>query len=362
MSDPDDPPAASPPARSIEASRRLSQLLARPLGTPAPPGEVREPYVPRPARVAPPPAPEPVPTPEPPPAAEAPDDTASVAAPPPVALHQPDLPWFDRPAPPKPTVEPPPASEAPAGGGGDEAAAPLSAAPDAHAEWRDEPAPSDDDLFERREPPPLHVPAPPEDEFGFGQLRTSQHRLDPEPSPQTPDHVPEWAWPSALDRSDPEPAPARAVDLDSLPRATAPEAARPAPSEPAAPAPPEAPVAAKPLDPDATRTLGNIRRLMLASNLFVVVAIGAVLAVVGYRIYRTEPAPPPAPPPAAAPAPAKIPIDMTLTLPRGARIVEAAAAGERLVITLEVDGATEIRTFDIKTLQPTGRMSFTTVP
>jgi len=99
---------------------------------------------------------------------------------------------------------------------------------------------------------------------------------------------------------------------------------------------------------------------MLASNLFMVVAIGAVLTVVGYRLYRTEPAPPL--PPAAAPAPAKIPLDMALTLPRGARIVQTAVAGDRLVITLEIDGATEIRTFDVKTLQPTGRMSFATVP
>ena len=101
---------------------------------------------------------------------------------------------------------------------------------------------------------------------------------------------------------------------------------------------------------------------MLASNLFMAVAIGAVLAVVGFRLYRTEPAPPPPPPPVAAPAPAKIPLDMTLTLPRGARIVGTAIAGDRLVITLQIDGATEIRTFDIKTLQPAGRLSFATVP
>src|SRR5262249_14981948 len=132
---------------------------------------------------------------------------------------------------------------------------------------------------------------------------------------------------------------------------------RAAPVEPARPAPPEA------RPEDTAHTLGNIRRLMLVSNLFMVVAIGAVLTVVGYRLYRTKPAPPaPPPPPVAAPAPAKIPLDMTLTLPRGARILQTAVAGERLVITLEIDGATEIRTFDIKTLQPTGRMSFATVP
>jgi hypothetical protein len=354
MSDPDDQssPAASPPTRAAEASRRLSQLLARPLGTPAPPSEAPEPYVPRPARAA------PLAAPEPPPAAEAPDDTASVTAPPPVAPDEPDLPWFGQAAPPKPPVDPP-VPEAAANTA--EPDAPSGSAPVMHNEPRDEPAGIDDDLFHRREPPPLHAPAPSEDEFGFGALRSSEHGRDPEPAPPSRDHVPEWAWPSALDRSDPEPAPPQAIDLDALPRATVPEPERSPPPE----APPAAPAGAKPLDPDATRTLSNIRRLMLASNLFVVVAIGAVLAVVGYRLYRTEPAPPPpppAPPPAVAPAPAKIPLDMTLTLPRGARIVQTAVAGERLVITLEIDGATEIRTFDIKTLQPTGRMSFGIVP
>jgi hypothetical protein len=359
MSDPDDqPPAANPPTRSIEASRRLSQLLARPLGTPAPPGETSEPYVPRPARAAPPPAPAPeltVVAPEPAPAPE-PDDTASVAEPPPVAANEPDLPWFDRPAQlqASPAVETAPAPEPAA-----EETAPLSPAREEHEERRAEP-PADDFLFERREPP-LHPPAAPEDEFGFGGLRHPAHSSDHEPPSRAADQVPDWAWPSTLQREgDPAP-PAQPVDLDAVPRIAAPEPARPAPPEPAPPAPA---AAARPLDPDTTRTLGNIRRLMLASNLFVVVAIGAVLAVVGWRIYHTEPArpTPPAPPPAAAPAPAKIPLDMTLTLPRGARIVQTAVAGDRLVITLEIDGATEIRTFDIKTLQPTGRMSFATVP
>jgi hypothetical protein len=346
MSDqePDKPsvPAAKEPSRASEAARRLSQLLSRPLGTPAPPGETPEPYVPRPARSASPPAP------------EAPHDTASVAAPPPAApADEPELPWFDRPVPATPLAAPEPivataeAEESPA--------EPTTA----HEEPHDQAAVTDDDLFDRRDPPPPHAPAAPEDEFGFAGLHRSEHRLDHEAAPRTTDHVPEWAWPSALDR-EPEAAPAPRVELGSPPEALfTPEPVRPAVSEPAAPV---APAAARPLDPDATRALGNIRRLMLASNLFMVVAIGAVLAVVGYRISRTEPAPPPPPPPVAAPAPPKIPLDMTLTLPRGARILQTAVAGERLVITLQVEGMTEIRTFDIKTLQPTGRLSFGTVP
>jgi hypothetical protein len=334
MSDTDDQPpsaAARPPTRSIEAARRLSQLLARPLGSPAPAGETPEPYVPRSVRAAPPaPAPEP------------PHDTAS-APPPPLPSDEPDLPWFDPPARPKADVEPvvpePPREDA-------ETAAPLAAPPAAQDEPRDPEPTDDDDLFARRESPrDLDEPV--------------------SPPPPAPDRVPEWAWPSVLDRA-PEPAPEPRAELSAPPEPllrpeplVPPEPARAAPREPARPA-----TAAPPLEPDATHALGNIRRLMLFSNLFMVVAIGAVLTVVGYRLFRTEPAPPPPPPTPAAPKPvlATIPNDMTLTLPRGARIVATAVAGDRLVITLEIDGGTEIRTFDIRTLQPTGRLMFGIVP
>jgi hypothetical protein len=226
----------------------------------------------------------------------------------------------------------------------------VTAGPVAHDESPDAEPTADDYLFDRREPP---------------------RDLDEPISPPPPDRVPEWAWPSVLDRApEPGPAPEPRAELGAPPEPlVAPEPAHPArreppPAAPREPTPVAAPTAARPLDPDATRTLGNIRRLMLISNLFMVVAIGAVLAVVGYRIFRTEPAAPPPPPTPAAPKPvlATIPNDMTLSLPRGAHIVATAVAGDRLVITLEIDGATEIRTFDIKTLQPTGRLMFGIVP
>ena len=49
-------------------------------------------------------------------------------------------------------------------------------------------------------------------------------------------------------------------------------------------------------------------------------------------------------------------------LPKGARIVSTAVAGDRLVLTLDVGGTTEIRTFDAQTLKPAGRLQFTTEP
>jgi hypothetical protein len=340
MSDPnpDDPPSPATPAaretRSIEASRRLSQLLARPLGTPAPPGETPEPIMPRFARPVPPP---PAPTTEPA------DTTASPPPPPAAAAPALDLPWFDRPAPPRPAPEPMQAPE-----------------PEPEREAATEP---DDDLFDRRDPAPRHAPAEPAGEV-WPLEPPARHAPDAGESwPHGPDGVPEWAWPSALDRP-PEPAaPAPRTaryELHAAPEPLAPpEPAWPAPSEP-----PPAPPPVRALDPDAARAIGKIRRLMLVSNLFMLIAIAAVLVVVGYRIYHTEPAAPRAPPPApvAVPAPPKIPVDMTLTLPRGARIVQTAVAGDRLVLTIEINGASEIRTFDIKTLQPAGRLSFTSVP
>ena len=47
---------------------------------------------------------------------------------------------------------------------------------------------------------------------------------------------------------------------------------------------------------------------------------------------------------------------------RGARVIQSAVAGDRLVITLETDGKIEVRTFDVNTLQPAGRLNFSGTP
>ena len=39
-----------------------------------------------------------------------------------------------------------------------------------------------------------------------------------------------------------------------------------------------------------------------------------------------------------------------------------AVAGERLVLTLDTGGVTEIRTFDAKTLKPAGKLKFVNEP
>jgi hypothetical protein len=49
-------------------------------------------------------------------------------------------------------------------------------------------------------------------------------------------------------------------------------------------------------------------------------------------------------------------------LPKGARIVATTTSEDRLVVTLDLNGAIEIRTFDLRTLRPVGRLQFATEP
>lgn len=87
---------------------------------------------------------------------------------------------------------------------------------------------------------------------------------------------------------------------------------------------------------------------MLIAGLTTAIGIGALLVVIGYRLFRTE----------GSPAISSV----TATLPKGARIVSVTAAGDRLVLTLETDGVTEIRTFDARTLKPAGQLKFVSEP
>ena len=102
--------------------------------------------------------------------------------------------------------------------------------------------------------------------------------------------------------------------------------------------------------PDQTALIARVRRMMLIAGLTSALAVAVVLIAVGYRLYRGEGSP-------AASA-----TDIIVTLPKGARIVSTAVAGERLVLTLDIGGVTEIRTFDAKTLKPAGKLKFVSEP
>ena len=104
--------------------------------------------------------------------------------------------------------------------------------------------------------------------------------------------------------------------------------------------------------PEQAALFARVRRMMLISAATTGVAIAAVLFAVGYRLYRSEPS-------AATSATVA---DVTAALPKGARIVSTAVAGDRLVVTLDIGGATEILTYDAKTLKLAGKLRFVSEP
>jgi hypothetical protein len=108
----------------------------------------------------------------------------------------------------------------------------------------------------------------------------------------------------------------------------------------------------KPLDPAAAGIVAKVRWLMLISGVTTLVAIAAVVGVIGYRVFRAEGS--------AAPSAARA--DVAALLPKGARVVAITAAEDRIVVTIELAGALEARTFDLKTLAPAGRLRFVTEP
>jgi hypothetical protein len=100
--------------------------------------------------------------------------------------------------------------------------------------------------------------------------------------------------------------------------------------------------------PEQAALFARVRRMMLIASLTTALAVAAVLIAIGYRLFRTEGS-------AAA-------TDITSMLPKGARIVATGVAGDRLVVTLDIGGATEIRTFDARTLKPAGQLKFVNEP
>jgi len=102
--------------------------------------------------------------------------------------------------------------------------------------------------------------------------------------------------------------------------------------------------------PEQAALFARVRRMMLIAGLTSALAVVVVLVAIGYRLYRSE---------GSATAAAT---DITATLPKGARITSTGVAGDRLVVTLDIGGATEIRTFDARTLKPAGKLKFVSEP
>ena len=113
-------------------------------------------------------------------------------------------------------------------------------------------------------------------------------------------------------------------------------------------------------DPAAANVIAKVRRLMMISMAVTMIAVGSVFGLVGYRLFKGEGTVEKKAD--KLPESSPIPTDVTLSLPRGAKVLHSAVANDRLIMTLDINGKVEVRTFDVKTLAPTGRLDFSTTP
>ena len=101
--------------------------------------------------------------------------------------------------------------------------------------------------------------------------------------------------------------------------------------------------------PEQTAALvARVRKMMLIAGLTTALGVGALLVVIGYKLFKAEGS--------------VVTTATTATLPKGAKILSTGVAGDRLVISLDVAGSVEIRTFDAKTLKPAGQLKFANEP
>jgi hypothetical protein len=101
-------------------------------------------------------------------------------------------------------------------------------------------------------------------------------------------------------------------------------------------------------DPAAARLIARVRWMMVICALTTAVAVAAVVGVIGYRVFKAEGS--------------AVGVDVTATLPKGARVIATAVAEDRLLVTIDTATGPELHTFDLKTLRRTGRLRFAAEP
>jgi hypothetical protein len=98
---------------------------------------------------------------------------------------------------------------------------------------------------------------------------------------------------------------------------------------------------------DLAATVARVRWLMIISGITTLVAIAAVIGVIGYRVYGGR-------------SGTGTIINGTVFLPKGAHVDSTTISGDRIVVTLDVGGLSEVRIFDLKNLQLVGQFHFAT--
>jgi hypothetical protein len=96
-------------------------------------------------------------------------------------------------------------------------------------------------------------------------------------------------------------------------------------------------------DPEAARVVAKVRRLMMIATMTTFIAVAAVIAVIGYRVFRAEER-------------VQAVQSISATLPAGTKVLSSAIGDGRLVLTMEINGAIELLSFDLSTLKPLGRV------
>jgi hypothetical protein len=99
----------------------------------------------------------------------------------------------------------------------------------------------------------------------------------------------------------------------------------------------------KPLDPEAARVVAKVRRLMMIATMTTFIAVAAVIAVIGYRVFKGEER-------------VQVLQSVSATLPAGTKVLSSAIGEGRVVLTVEVNSAIELLSFDLNTLKPVGRV------
>ncbi len=99
---------------------------------------------------------------------------------------------------------------------------------------------------------------------------------------------------------------------------------------------------------DLSATVARVRWLMVISALTTAIAIAAVVGVIGYRFFNR------------GNSAAGTIVNGTVFMPKGAHIDSTTISEGRIVVTFDLNGATEVRFFDLKTLQLIGQLHFAT--
>jgi hypothetical protein len=107
--------------------------------------------------------------------------------------------------------------------------------------------------------------------------------------------------------------------------------------------------AADAAESETARLVARARTMMVLSALTTALAVAAVATVIGYRMF-------------AGGAGFGAPSNEVVALPKGARVIAMAGSAGRVAVMIDVDGASELRVFDLKTLKETGRLHFSTEP